>query len=442
MEALIIAAGRGSRLNNRFSPKPLIPIFGLCLIERIILRAKLAGITKFKIVVGYKGDRIVEKIGTGDRYGVHVNYIFNSEWEKGNGVSVYKAKGFLKKNFILLMSDHLFNDSILRDLLQIENERDCCILCVDRRLNGNHFNIDDVTQVWVENKKVKRIGKGLDQFNAIDTGIFLCSPLIFNALEKSISQGKYSLSAANQILSNRGKLKTYDIGDNFWIDVDDRETLQKAKKILLKQLKKLTDGPVSKHLNRKISVLISSRLSRLNISPNHLTLISFSLAVLSGLFFFLGGYPKIVIGGFMAQLSSILDGCDGEIARLKFRQSKFGEYLDRVLDRYADALIILGMTIACVYKMETKWAWLAGFLALTGSFMISYTAMQYDELLISKAFNKKRVSFRMGRDIRLLIVFIGAVLNQLFATLIILSIVTNVECIRRLFVLRHEYKLS
>ncbi|MCK4646265.1 MAG: CDP-alcohol phosphatidyltransferase family protein, partial [Candidatus Aminicenantes bacterium] len=176
-------------------------------------------------------------------------------------------------------------------------------------------------------------------------------------------------------------------------------------------------------------------------SPNHLTLISFFLAVLSGLFFFLGGYLKIVIGGFMAQLSSILDGCDGEIARLKFKQSKFGEYLDRVLDRYADALIILGITIACVYKMETKWVWLAGFLALTGSFMISYTAMQYDELLLSKAFNKK-IGFRMGRDIRLFIVFIGAVLNQLFATLIILSIVTNVESIRRLFVLRHEYQLS
>ncbi|GAF96794.1 unnamed protein product, partial [marine sediment metagenome] len=238
--------------------------------------------------------------------------------------------------------DHLFDDSILRNLQQIENESDCCILCVDRRLNGDHFNIDDVTKVWLENKKVKGIGKELDRFNAVDTGIFLCSPVIFDALEKSFSQGKYSLSAANQMLSNRGKLKTYDIGDNFWIDVDDRETLKKAKKILLKQLKKPTDGPISKSLNRKISVWISSKLSHFNINPNHLTLISFFLAVLSALFFFLGGYPKIVTGGFLAQLSSILDGCDGEIARLKFKQSKFGGYLDRILDRYADSLIILG----------------------------------------------------------------------------------------------------
>ncbi len=339
-----------------------------------------------------------------------------------------------------MMSDHLFDDSILRKLQQIEPESDCCILCVDRRLDSDHFNIDDVTKVWVENNKVKEIGKGLDRFNAIDTGIFLCSPVIFNALEESISNGKYSLSAANQILSDRGKLKTYDIGDNFWIDVDDRETLRKAKKILLKQLKKPTDGPISKSLNRKISVMISLKLSHFNINPTHLTLISFFLAVLSGLFFFLGGYPKIVIGGFMAQLSSILDGCDGEIARLKFKQSKFGGYLDRVLDRYADSLIILGMTLACFRTIETIWVLLVGFFALTGSFMISYTAMQYDELIISKAFINKR-SIRIGRDIRLFIVFIGAVLNQLFAALIVLSIIGNVECIRRLFVLRHEYKL-
>jgi NDP-sugar pyrophosphorylase family protein len=97
MEALIIAAGRENRLNHNFSSKSLIPIFGVSLIERIILRAKSAGITSFKIVVGYKADQIMKKIGSGDRYGVHVDYIFNPEWEKGNGSSVYKGKGFLKE---------------------------------------------------------------------------------------------------------------------------------------------------------------------------------------------------------------------------------------------------------------------------------------------------------------------------------------------------------
>jgi CDP-L-myo-inositol myo-inositolphosphotransferase len=391
--------------------------------------------------VGYKANEIIEKVGNGDKYGVQVDYIFNPEWKKGNGISVYKAKDYFHEEFILLMSDHLFDDSILGKLQQIDPEEEGCILCVDRKLNNDYFDIDDVTRVLVENEKVKSINKGLDQFNAIDTGIFLYSPVIFEALEDSISRGQYSLSAANQILSNRGKLKILDIGDHFWIDVDNTEDLHKAKKILIKQLIKPTDGPISRRLNRKLSVWISSKLSQFNIIPNHLTLISFFLAVLAAVLFFLGGYPRIILGGILVQLSSILDGCDGEIARLKFKQSKFGGYLDRFLDRYADGFIILGITFACFRSVGANWVWLLGVFALMGSFMNSYTALQYDEFLISKAFINQR-TFRMGRDIRLLIIFIGAVLNQLIAVLLILAIVTNAESFRRLFILRHEHQLS
>ena len=441
MEALIIAAGRGSRFSHTFAPKPLIPIFGLSLIERIIMSAKSAGITRFKIVVGYKADRIVKKIGSGDKYGIHVEYIYNSDWKKGNGVSVYKAKGHFKGNFILLMSDHLFDESILEKVLQTKPDKNCCFLCIDRRIDGNHFNRDDVTRVWTENGRVRKIGKGLSEFNAVDTGIFLCSPVIFDALEESISQGRYSLSDANQILSSHGKMKTIDIGSSFWIDVDDRNALQKAKGMLIQQLYKQTDGPISRYLNRKLSIRISSFLCNYNFDPNHLTLLSFTLAGLSGLLFFLGKYPFIVAGGVLAQLSSILDGCDGEIARLKFKKSSYGKYLDRFLDRYADGLIIIGMTFACFQAMRFSWIWIVGFLALIGSFMNSYTALQYDEYLVWKNSIRKR-TMRWGRDIRLFIVFIGAIFNQLLVALIILALISNVESVRRLFVLRHEYQLS
>lgn len=441
MEVLIIAAGRGSRLAHNSAPKPLVPIFGLSLLERTIMSARSAGITRFKIVVGYRADQIIKKIGCGDKYGVHIDYIYNPDWEKGNGVSVYKAKDYFNSHFILLMADHLFDSSILKKLLQVEKERDQCFLCIDRRLEGDHFNTDDVTKVWMEDGKVRHIGKEIERFNAIDTGIFLCSPVIFDALKKSISRGKYSLSAGNQILSDQGRLRTLDIGRKFWIDVDDRETLKMAEKVLINQLTKPTDGPISKGLNRKISIWISSKLCKFDIHPNHMTFLSFFLAVLSGFCFFIGKYPEIVLGGIAAQLSSILDGCDGEIARMKFKQSKFGRYLDRFLDRYADGIIILGMTYACFQTTGTSWVWLVGFMALIGCFMNSYTALQYDELMISRPFFTKR-AVRVGRDIRLFIVFIGALLNQLLPTLIILSVVTNVESIRRLFLFRHAYRLS
>ena len=441
MEALIIAAGKGSRLNHRFSPKPLLPIYGLRLIERIILTAKLAGIHRFKIVVGYKADEIMKTIGSGEKYGVHIEYIVNPEWEKGNGVSVSKAKQYLKGDFILLMSDHLFDESILKKLKQIDLDDARCILCVDRNLDGNHFSVEDVTKVRMEKDSVRNIGKNIDRYNAIDTGIFLCTPVIFEALEESISKGEYSLSAGNQVLSKTGKLRTFDITGDFWIDVDDGISLKKARKILLRNLVKLTDGPIAKSLNRPISTRISSKLANYSImTPNLLTLFSFLLALLSAAFFFLGTYAWIIAGGVMAQLSSVMDGCDGEIARLKFKYSQFGKWLDRILDRYADSFIILGMTHACWLASSNEFVWLAGFLALTGTFLNSYTALPYDEEILKKKLWRKRGWIRVGRDMRLFIIFVGALLNQLFFTLILLALLTNIESIRRLFILRNAYK--
>ena len=57
----------------------------------------------------------------------------------------------------------------------------------------------------------------------------------------------------------------------------------------------------------------------------------------------MGGYPALAIGGMLAQLASIVDGCDGEIARLKHSQSEFGGWFDAVLDRYADAVLLFGL---------------------------------------------------------------------------------------------------
>ena len=94
MNALIIAAGRGSRFNNLTDAKakPLIHLLGLSLIERVMLTAKEAGINEFVVVTGYLGDQIKEQLGDGESYGVKIDYVENEEWEKGNGVSVLKSK--------------------------------------------------------------------------------------------------------------------------------------------------------------------------------------------------------------------------------------------------------------------------------------------------------------------------------------------------------------
>ena len=119
MKALILAAGRGRRQKNNFHPKPLISLLGLSLIERVILTAKKSSINEFQIVIGYNGESIRTYLGNGSKYGVEIIYIFNDEWKRGNGISVLKAKNYIQEPFIILMADHIFDESILSQLQKV-----------------------------------------------------------------------------------------------------------------------------------------------------------------------------------------------------------------------------------------------------------------------------------------------------------------------------------
>ena len=133
MNALIIAAGKGIRQRVRGDSKPLIPVLGLSLIERTILTAKKSGISKFYIVTGYNGNKIRHRLGDGKKYGVEIEYLQNNEWDQGNCVSILKAKNCFNEQFILLMSDHIYDSRILDNLLTKNVGKDECILCIDKK---------------------------------------------------------------------------------------------------------------------------------------------------------------------------------------------------------------------------------------------------------------------------------------------------------------------
>jgi CDP-L-myo-inositol myo-inositolphosphotransferase len=141
------------------------------------------------------------------------------------------------------------------------------------------------------------------------------------------------------------------------------------------------------------------------------------------------------LGGLLAQFASVIDGCDGEVARLKCQGSLYGGWLDAVLDRYADAFLLFGLTWhVYTYKMD-GFVLLVGFLAIIGSFMVSYTADKYDNRMRTRWSKASRV----GRDIRVFLIFLGALLNQVYLTLVVLALVMNIEAIRRVIVCRdHE----
>ncbi len=193
------------------------------------------------------------------------------------------------------------------------------------------------------------------------------------------------------------------------------------------------DGYISRYINRRISDPIAKLLTRTRITPNQVSWASFGLAVLSLLSFI---YNWNIAAGLLAQLSSIIDGVDGSLARLKGMSSDFGGFLDSILDRYADILIMLGLTIWSASNEVYPYVWLAGFLSITGTIGVSYSRARISTELRNH-FDRGFLSLA-SRDIRLFIVMIGAIIGQGYFCLIVIATLTHLMIISRLiFTYRH-----
>jgi len=187
------------------------------------------------------------------------------------------------------------------------------------------------------------------------------------------------------------------------------------------------DGYISKYVNRKASEPMARLFAKTRVTPNQVTWAAFGIAVLSFISFIFG---QNIIAGLLVQLSSIVDGIDGSLARLKGATSTFGGFLDSVLDRYADILIVLGLTLWSVSHETYPGIWLAGFLALAGTFCISYTRSRIGANH-RHLFDKGPKSLA-SRDIRLFLIMLGAVTGQAYFCLIVIAALTNLVVFYRL----------
>ena len=433
--ALILAAGLGSRLRPQTkTPKPLTRVLGLTLAERVVCTLLDAGIRRFLVTLGHEAETVRAHFSDiARRRGVTIDFIEAEGWERGNGASALAAKGRTgEAPFLLVMIDHLFDPAIARALAENPPAPGEMRLAVDRN-KDTIFDLDDVTRVKIDDGRIQDIGKTLDDWDAGDTGIMLCTSGLFEGLERAAASNKHGLSDGLRELAGEGRARTVDVTGMSWLDVDTPEALREAERRLMRdQGGKTRDGPVSRHLNRPVSRWISRYLVRTAVTPNQISLISWLLSCIAAGLMALGGYPALAAGGALAQLASILDGCDGEIARLKHSRSEFGGWFDAVLDRYADAILLFGLMWHEFAATGTHLSVVLGFAAIVGSFLNSYTADKYDGLMAQRL--QGAAYFRLGRDVRVFVIFLGAVLNLPLVTLGVVALAMNVEVVRRIVV--------
>ncbi len=136
--------------------------------------------------------------------------------------------------------------------------------------------------------------------------------------------------------------------------------VEAATDLLMRSLYKPTDGIISRYLNRRVSLPISRRLLRFDISPNHLTALATVFGLAGVVVAFRGGYWPLLAGTLLLQMQSLLDGCDGEVARIKYLHSRAGEWFDQVADDVLNIAFLAAVGAALARAGHSSAAWIAG----------------------------------------------------------------------------------
>jgi phosphatidylglycerophosphate synthase len=139
------------------------------------------------------------------------------------------------------------------------------------------------------------------------------------------------------------------------IELVDDDARARAEWALIRRMNKSFEGPVDALINWRFSMRITRVLSHrsLALTPNHVTITAILVGLLASFFASRGGYAMIALAGVLLEFNSILDSCDGELARLRYQYSKLGQWLDNLSDDIVDNLFL----VAVGHGLGGIWAW-------------------------------------------------------------------------------------
>jgi len=211
-----------------------------------------------------------------------------------------------------------------------------------------------------------------------------------------------------------------------WMDLSPQERLT-SQKILMG-----TDAWIARNINKRISLPISIHLARWGVTPNQITTFNILLGILAAAVASQGGYLHFLMGGLLFQLVSIIDGCDGEVAKLNDCSTRFGSLFDTIGDNLSFVLFIVGVTLGLYQDTHADWiVWasktsIIAFAALL-AIMISYLIRQRSETVSLVKYEREVVSTNFQEGIPAKLVCFGKFLvkKDFFAFLFFLLAALN-----------------
>jgi choline kinase/phosphatidylglycerophosphate synthase len=404
---VVLAAGRSERLRAATGggSKALVRLGGLRLVERAIRTLLANGAERAVVVVGYHAGPVAA-VAQRDAPG-RVQVIEAPEWEEGNGASLAAAETAVggEPGFLAVSADHVFAEDALGDLAGAGRPA----VLVDPAPDPEVWKEATKARVAADGR-VLELGKDTDS-PTVDAGAFLLPREVFDAVRRSRARGDGSLAGAVTELGRTVPVAAVPIrAEGWWQDVDTPEDLALAARRLRAGLPRPGDGPVARLLNRRLSVPVSWLLVRLGPNPDLLSAAAFVVGLVAAALLAAG---LGVAGGLMAQLCSVLDGVDGEVARLQLRAGPRGTLLDGVLDRLGDAAICAALGVWATSAGASPAVVVVLVAAATSGAMLSMATKDRVAALGLEPPSERRIGWLLGgRDGRLLVIAVLSVLGM------------------------------
>jgi phosphatidylglycerophosphate synthase len=326
---------------------PLPQVCAVPILLRSILGAAKAGAVRIVVVIDRaKGPWIWRDLLKTGRV---PNNIELCGWTSGDD-SLLSLIGQLASeingHIVLIAGDRVYHPSLHKRAAEWGNERDVLAFVTDRELVGMC---------------------AVSREAAVD--VASRCPAIANSIDDVLA-----------CLTTTHSVEKEAVAESNWQRILTNSERVAAERKLDSWLFKPTDG-IFARANRRISIPISRRIIPFPITPNMVSLFTLVVSFAAGLFLALGGYWNMLTGAVLSWLSSVLDGCDGEVARLKLQESAFGCWLETICDNLYYLFIFGGLTIGLVRSSGNRSYLVAGGLLLfgvTASFLM--TGLQRHQL--------------------------------------------------------------
>ena len=357
---------------------PLTELLGLTLVHRVILAAAQSGVRDFFLIgaSGKDAEEIVDSLRKDPRViGRSLRVSSVSVPEPGRPAGGNGVHG----RFWLIPGDAVFDPDILMRAAEADPGG-----AVNLHLVDSAAPTGPGTAETVRVKTGRRGQEGLMFVQGPAEGapayaaVSLCAAEVFPRLGVLFVEAGPRRPAAdilNDVFGN-APARTFATGGRFCFRVSSKAALKKARHSLLATARKPTDSFIARTFNRRVSLFLTRPLIWLGLKPNPLSVACLAIGMASCWFIAQGGYVHSVLGAFLFEFASIFDGCDGEVARLTYRTSKFGGFVDMVGDAVIFVLFFACLPVG-LYRGSRRPVWLVlGVLALLsmGTFYLQLTA--------------------------------------------------------------------